>query len=357
MSGDRVSREYRWFIWIIKIGVIGFCCLNVSFLLNNLRPTNDTGDTDKELSKSNRLSRTGEFDDLLRFLGANESLLSSNESEIISPEVNETEYTGTNYKFIAFTKSFAEAHETRKFLREKSWLSYNWTKQDGSEISWRHFFLVGLSLDTEANENLKVENDTFGDILMSNTFTFHRHQTYKIMWMLKYAVKNLNYKFLIQLDDDTIANVRLLDTYLTKLLRDGKDKDLYIGANCGKKAALRDGIFRTSEDVWPEPVYPSYCCGAGVIYSNDVIERLVNVWKSYRQPVVGHDDVQIGILAHIAGGIVASDVEYGIRLGYTVGHDEDFLLLAIRPLEIGAGLLKNYLETGVYGNESIGWHG
>ena len=338
------SNAYYWFILVIKVGL---CCINLTLLFNHFN-TRSILVGEVESATGSLTDSQSDIHELINFL--------SDDVPLITDSFANENLSVTNYKFIIFTKSYAEAHETRTFLREKSWLSYNWTKQDGSKISWKHFFLVGLSIDKEAMENLIEENDTHGDIIVSDTFTSLRHQAYKVMWMFEYAVKNLHYKFLIQVDDDTVVNVRLLDRFLTKIIIDREDNNLYVGANCARKGVIRDGPFRTSEEAWPDNMYPPYCSGAGTIFSHDVIDKIVAVWKDYRGPAIGHDDVLTGELAYIAGGIVPRNVG-GIRLGYVVGQDGNFLLLAIRPLEIGAALLENHMNTGVYGNETVEWHG
>ena len=350
---DRQRSEFWWFLLIIKLGVVGLCFLNLSLMFNLF----DSSKLENEDSVNVLGEETDGYEELRRLLGYNSSTkygeaLAGEKSEEISEEISEER----DYNFIVFTKSFAEAIDERAFLRGKSWLSYNWTKEDGSKISWKHYFLVGVSLNLDAMNRIKGENETYGDIIMSETFTFHRHQIYKIMWFFQHMLQNFNIKFLVQVDDDTIVNVQLLDEHVTLRLSEGRDKNVYVGANCGKKGALRDGAFRVSEDVWPEGAFPSSCSGAGIIYSLDTIEKLVSVWSNYRMPIIGHDDVQIGVLAYIAGDIVATDV-VGIQLGYSLGNDDFFLLTAIRPFETGAKLMENWFKTGKYGNETVTWHG
>ena len=266
----------------------------------------------------------------------------------------------TLYTFIILTKTIAEAFQDRDLLRRQSWLSYNWTdegiKRNHSALSWKHFFLVGITLDKDVMEKVKQENSLYGDILMSETFSFYSLQIYSIMWAFKYLADNYNTRFIIKIDDDSIVNVNLLNEHLLNLMSEGRDYFFYGGTWCFARPVEREGKWRVSEDVFPALFYPPYCCGPGLVFSMDTVEELLRIWGSNHQPVVGLDDAQLGIMIYTSGKINVTEIA-GASLGYKKGHDDAFMLLAIRPLEKGASLINNYMDTGVYGDEDVQMHG
>ena len=274
--------------------------------------------------------------------------------------INESLSSKESYTFIIYIKTIAEAKDYRDILREKSWLSHDWTNLNNGtskNMTWKYFFLIGFSIDAEVIENLKEENNTHGDILLSDTFSFYGHQIYKLMWMFAYVTNNYDFKFLVQVDDDVVVHINLLSEYLAALIDSGQDSFFYGGVQCGaERYPLREGKWKLSEDTWSPDVYPGFCSGAGIIYSLDSVYEILNIWKNYRAPIVGYDDVMMGIMVYLSRKIEATEVE-GVTLGYRKGNDKAFMLLAIKPLEVGASLIENYLKTGIYSNESVFMHG
>ena len=266
----------------------------------------------------------------------------------------------THYTFIIFTKTIAEEIQDRDMLRRQSWLSYNWSdegiKRNYSALSWKHFFLVGITLDKDIMEKVKQENSTYGDILMSETFSFYSSQIYSVMWVFQYIADNYNTKFIIKIDDDGIVNVNLLNEYLLGLISEGSDSYFYGGTWCFSRPVTRIGKWRVPEDVYPADIYPPYCAGGGMVFSMNTVEELLRIWGSSRQPVVGLDDAQVAIMMYTSGRINIVEIA-GVSLGYQKGHDDAFMMFAIRPLEKGASLINNYMDTGVYGDEDVPMHG
>ena len=59
------------------------------------------------------------------------------------------------YKFKILTKSAPQILPDKNKLRQEGWLSYNWRNRRSESISWRHFFLVGLSMDPNWSRSTK----------------------------------------------------------------------------------------------------------------------------------------------------------------------------------------------------------
>ena len=315
--------HHRWVSWALKLFTIVLCSILLLRLIGCFLPSNDPSSSETK-SPANGKGLSAPF-----------------------------------YTFIIFTKTTAETIEDRNVLRRKSWLSYNWSeeglKRNYSSLSWKHFFLVGISLDEEVMKKVKQENATYGDILMSESFSFYSMQIYSIMWMFQHVVNNFNAKFLIKVDDDSIVNVNLLNEYLTKLISDRKDSYFYGGTWCIRRPVLRQGKWKVSPEIFPEDFFPTFCCGAGLIFSMETIIELLRIWKTNHQPVVGLDDAQLGIMVYTSGRINITSVS-GVTLGYQTGSNNVFMILSIRPVEKAASLISNYMTTGVYSDQDVTMH-
>ena len=260
------------------------------------------------------------------------------------------------YKFIIMTKSAPSSVEARQFLRNESWLSYDWNDDRNKTISWRHFFLVGLSTETDwPRSKIEEENNASKDIIISETIDLYERLTYKLMWGLQHAIDKYKFKFLVILSEDTIVNVNGLNRYISRLIDDGRDRLFYGGPRCRDRKVLREGKWMTSNETYPANRYPTYCIGSGLIFSFDTIVELLRVWKSDRQPIHGLDDVHIGLLLHLSGKIAITDIK-NITLGCKKNRSDSFILTQIKPLSKGAELMRNFSRHGVYCFQKVKKH-
>lgn len=277
-------------------------------------------------------------------------------------DIQEPEQNG--FTFIIYTKGTAENHKARAILREKGWLSHNWTLNqrvntdtNSVQVTWKHLFLIGISQDDRVMEEVEKENATHGDLVISDTFSFYSQQIYKLMWVFQHVSDTYTTKFLVQVDEDTVVNVDLLAEYLVRLMEEGHDyRYFYGGTNCNCcNNAFRQGQWKVATNVWPPDKYVRFCTGAGVIFSSDTVTEILSVWRKYRAPIIGYDDVMIGTLAYLSRKIKPTEIKE-ITLGYKKGQDKAFMLLSIKPLEVGASLLENFLRTGRYNDVSVSQH-
>ena len=261
-----------------------------------------------------------------------------------------------SYKFVIMTKSAPDKPDVRRFLRKESWLSYQWKDAKNANISWRHFFLVGLSTDNEwPRSKLENENSEFSDIIISETLDVYKFLTFKMMWGMEYAIENFDSKFLVILSEDTIVNVAGLDEYLTDLTEQGKDKFFYGGPLCHPRKVFRTGKWGTSKGLYPPNTYPNYCVGSGLIISFDTIRELLRVWNRDRQPISFIDDVHIGLLLFYSGKIEVTDID-NVTFGCQARRSDSFIVSQIKPLSLGAELMRNYKEHGYYCEEDVPPH-
>ena len=266
---------------------------------------------------------------------------------LLRKETGNAENSIESYKFIVITKSAPQSIEDREFLRHKSWLSYDWKNDQHKDISWRHFFLVGLSMDWARSE-IQNENNTYGDMIEAPKIDSYRRMTYKLMWSLQYIIDNYNFKFLVVNSEDTIVNVNLLDKFFSQVEAEGNESMFYGGCKCFQRWVKRNHFkSSTSKWIWPPRMYPNYCLGTGTIFSFDAIQELLRFWYIDHQPIARLDDVQIGINIFSSTNIPVRELAT-VSYGCEVNKKNASILTMIKPYELGAQLLRNYLETGTY---------
>ena len=260
-----------------------------------------------------------------------------------------------NYNFIVITKSAPQSIDDREYLRHKSWLSYDWKNDKLEDISWRHFFLVGVRMDWARSE-IQNENNTYGDIIEAPTIDSYRRMTYKLMWSLQYVIDNYNFKFLVINSEDTIVNVNMLDKFFSQVEAEGNESMFYGGCKCFQRPVERVHFkSSTSERIWPASLLPTYCLGTGLIISFDAIRELLRFWHIDHQPESGLDDVQIGINLFSSTNIPVRELAT-VSFGCEVDKRNASILTMIKPYELGAQILRNYLETGTYCTSQVNAH-
>ena len=253
-----------------------------------------------------------------------------------------------SYKFIIMTKSEPQSLKDREFLRHKSWLSYDWKDDKLHALSWRHFFLLGVSMSWPRSE-VRKENEKYGDILEAPSIDTNSRMTYKLMWGFRHAIENHKFKFLVLLDEDSVVNVHKLDRYLSRLEAEGRDKLFYGGCNCYQRSHHKSS---TSLEEWPTNRFPTYCLGTGLIFSFDAIQELLRCWDNDRQPIIGRDEVQIGLLLLMSGKIAVNRILH-VTYGCEANNTDAIIITQIKPNDVGAQMMKNYMENGTYCNENV----
>ena len=256
----------------------------------------------------------------------------------------------SNFDFLILIKSAPENVKERSLLRSSSWLSYNWKTGEQGEISWRHFFVVGRSNFPEWPPHLlSLETDEFNDIITAPFLDELTRQTYKVMWAFRQLYDNFDFKFVVVVDEDVVANVSDLNSYLQGLIKEGKDQYFYGGSFCGAKQVDRQ---ETPVEVWPHDLYPPHCDGSALIYSHNTIGELLWVWDRDRQPVINVYEVHIGVLIFYSANIAITDIEF-VTMGCHKLRNDSFLILHIQPLEIGVEIIERHRKDGVYCFEDV----
>lgn len=178
--------------------------------------------------------------------------------------------------------------------RQRHAIRSTWTMASSTLV--RHVFLVGYSLNTSWNDNIRKESRVFKDILQGDFMDSYYNLTLNILMGLEWShLFCYNATFILKADDDTFVNT----PYLLHVLQTNVSFD-YRGVIIGKLnrdgKVRRNGLWKVGTDSYPFPHYPNYMFGNTYLVSRNIANRLVKA--SEYMPYLPIEDAYItGILA------------------------------------------------------------
>ncbi|XP_067253011.1 beta-1,3-galactosyltransferase 2-like [Chanodichthys erythropterus] len=144
-------------------------------------------------------------------------------------------------------------------------------------------FLVGLTggSDSEkAQQQLEEESRQHRDLLQSNFMDSYFNLTIKTMVIMDWlATRCPQATFSMKVDSDMFLN---LENLMTLLLAPNTPRQNYItGMVMWNRPVVRNqnSKWYVSEELYPEPNYPTYLLGMGYVFSNDLPEKIVEASK------------------------------------------------------------------------------
>ncbi|KAL1251176.1 hypothetical protein QQF64_018972 [Cirrhinus molitorella] len=144
-------------------------------------------------------------------------------------------------------------------------------------------FLVGLTGGPEAQQQLEEESRQHRDLVQSNFVDSYFNLTIKTMVILDWlATRCPQAQYSMKVDSDMYLN---LENLMNLLLAPNTSKENYItGMVMWDRPVIRDkgSKWYVSEELYPEPKYPTYLLGMGYVFSNDLSKKLVEASKNVK---------------------------------------------------------------------------
>ena len=112
-----------------------------------------------------------------------------------------------------------EKHEIRRQCVRSSYLSIEPWRKD-----YKHFFLIGQTLNETLEQNITKEEQRFGDIVRYPEADSYGQLSTKVMWGFQYILKawDISFNLILKTDDDSFVNVEnIMQTFQSVDL--GKD--------------------------------------------------------------------------------------------------------------------------------------
>ncbi|XP_068607185.1 beta-1,3-galactosyltransferase 5-like [Brachionichthys hirsutus] len=145
-------------------------------------------------------------------------------------------------------------------------------------------FMLGLSGGSEAEKvhgNVKEENLQHQDLIQSDFMESYANLTIKTMVMMHWlATRCPTAAYAMKVDSDMFLNIENLVIMLKR--PDIPKTDYLTGYLMWDRPVVRsrDSKWYVSEELYPEPIYPTYALGMGYVFSNDLPLKYVEISKS-----------------------------------------------------------------------------
>ncbi|KAM3959910.1 glycosyltransferase [Aphomia sociella] len=164
-------------------------------------------------------------------------------------------------------------------------------------------FLMGEHENSNVSQKLQDESMTYGDIVQGSFVDAYRNMTYKHAMGLKWVTHHCSMaKYVLKTDDDMVVNSHELRHFLARELSPWGAKDLITCQVLEHAQAQRSvkSKWKVTTAEYASRYYPTYCAGWAILYSQDVVPRLLKAAQSMAYFWI--DDVHItGICAQHIG--------------------------------------------------------
>ncbi|XP_050950395.1 beta-1,3-galactosyltransferase 1-like [Labeo rohita] len=144
-------------------------------------------------------------------------------------------------------------------------------------------FMVGLTRGPEAQQQLEEESQQHRDLVQSNFVDSYFNLTIKTMMIMDWLVTRCSQaSYAMKVDSDVYINVENL---MTLLLAPNTPRENYITGHLMRDRPVvrnKNSKWYVSEELYPEPKYPTYPLGMGYVFSNDLPEKIVEASKKVK---------------------------------------------------------------------------
>uniref|UniRef100_A0AAQ5XKJ0 Hexosyltransferase n=1 Tax=Amphiprion ocellaris TaxID=80972 RepID=A0AAQ5XKJ0_AMPOC len=143
-------------------------------------------------------------------------------------------------------------------------------------------FMLGLSEGADVDK-LQQENVQYHDLIQSDFMDTYLNLTIKTMVIMDWlATRCPAAAYAMKVDSDMFLNI---DNLVIMLQKPNIPKTNYLtGMVMTNRPVVRskDSKWYVSEELYPDPEYPTYTLGMGYVFSNDLPEKFVEVSKSIK---------------------------------------------------------------------------
>ncbi|XP_060910467.1 beta-1,3-galactosyltransferase 2-like isoform X2 [Labrus mixtus] len=150
----------------------------------------------------------------------------------------------------------------------------------------RTLFMLGSSGGAnveQQQQKLKEENVKHRDLIQSDFKDTYSNLTIKTMVIMEWLVTHCpSAAYAMKIDSDMFLNI---DNLVIMLQKPGIPKHNYLtGMLMWNRPVVRskNSKWYVSEEMYPEPRYPTYTLGMGYVFSNDLPEKFVEISKSIK---------------------------------------------------------------------------
>lgn len=174
----------------------------------------------------------------------------------------------------------------------------NFVRRQGIRQTWlltkgnssiKHYFALGSnSLSHKEITSLKQEHNSYKDLLILSSFRdSYSKLSEKLLHVLQWISENVNYKFLLKVDDDSFVHLEALLNVLQKM----PQENLYLGFFDGNANVKTIGKWKEKRWFLCDRYLP-YAKGGGYVLSQDLVQLIALI--SGHLTLYQNEDVSLG---------------------------------------------------------------
>ena len=154
--------------------------------------------------------------------------------------------------------------------------------------------------EDEVTPQVSKEVEQHGDIVLVREKTNYKSILLKTFFVLEYAIKHYDVRFILKTDDDAYVHVEALVHQLRLLCMspDCRNERLYMGRMCTESEVLLQPGHKWNNIVFYNhtglKTYPNYMMGGGYILSGDVAKMLLDMNSKMRLKFTPIEDATLG---------------------------------------------------------------
>lgn len=173
-------------------------------------------------------------------------------------------------------------------MEQRDSIRQTWLKDVGDDVL--HYFVLGSGrLDEDEQRTLASENSRFRDILLlTNVNDSYDKLTSKLLAVLVHVYHNVDFRFLLKVDDDSFVQVNMM---LKELLSVRNKKRLYWGYFNGRAHVQKTGMWQETDWMLCDYYLP-YALGGGYVISSDLVAFIAS--NSDYLKLYKSEDVSLG---------------------------------------------------------------
>ncbi|KAL4226098.1 hypothetical protein ACF0H5_014086 [Mactra antiquata] len=214
--------------------------------------------------------------------------------------VNPTTFcSSTRPEYVVYVHSAPKNHKKRQMVRQ-TWGA----KSVCNKYNMRVVFIMGLVSDQKVMNTVKLESNTYGDLVIEDFDDSYRNLTYKAIAGLKWVSKYCSdVKYVIKSDDDILIDMHaLMDQLNSTEVKSYGTRNVIMCNQWLRMKVIRDKSSKwyISKEEFPDDFFPPYCSGSVFIMTSDVVQRMY--WASLQTKFFWVDDFYItGLLVKRIG--------------------------------------------------------